>query len=63
MKVSGGDDILTFAINRGRMGGSPHARLQNDGGHPLRCRELSPANSGDDFFMRQVAKVDLRGLC
>ena len=38
----------------------PRSRSWNNGQHPLRCRELSPANSADDTLLGQVAKVDIQ---
>ncbi len=63
LDVSGDDDILTFAINRGRMGVYHVLARRTTAGIHCSARNCLQRTALTTSFMRQVAKVDTPNAC
>jgi hypothetical protein len=63
MEVSGNDDILTFTINRGRMGVYHVLARRTTAGINCSAGNCLERTALTTSFMRQVAKAGIREAC
>ena len=63
MEVSGDDDILKIAVNRGRLGIYHVLARRTTAGIYCNARDCLQRTALTTSFIRQVAKVDIRVAC